>query len=153
MGNSLSSADTSSTSSNTKNLPQDFTMSVPFQTSSVKIVRLILAGIANHMEFSSDELEDLKIAIGEVFNFYLRHSQSSAKPNILVKATTSQDKLTVKIFADGMFVKEEWEASTVPEPSSEVSSLTILEFLVDDISIFESNSGSVIQFVKISDVQ
>jgi len=116
-------------------------------------VRLILAGIANHQKFSMDELEDLKIAVGEVFNFYLRHSESFIQPNILVKVATSHDELVVQVCSNGLFIKDQWNASTSSAPMGEVSSLTIIEFLVDKISVAETDEGSVIQFVKISEAQ
>lgn len=153
MGNSLSSQESTSNTSYSKNSSQNFSISVPFQTSSVKIVRLILAGIANHQKFSLDELEDLKIAVGEVFNFYLRHSESFIQPNILVKVATSHDELVVQVCSNGLFIKDQWNASTSSAPMGEVSSLTIIEFLVDKISVAETDEGSVIQFVKISEAQ
>lgn len=126
-----------------------FTLVLPYDVAFVTIARLVIAGIANHARFSYDELEDIKIAVGEVFNFYLNQSPKNPPASIKVQIDLQPDYLNIETTADGLFAKEKWKNQGLTKVSNnEISSRAILEHLVDTVQYEETTEGSIIRIQK-----
>ena len=69
------------------------TLSVPGRPEYVVVVRLAAAAIAGRMAFSYDEIEDLKVAVGEVCTAAILEGG----PEVNVFFEVGRDRLTVEV--------------------------------------------------------
>ena len=74
----------------------EFKISVPFSSSSVQVTRLIVAGVAQHYDITHDEIEDLKIAVGESFNFFLKNSEDNPNLEFSLLIRAYKNKIEIK---------------------------------------------------------
>lgn len=126
--------------------PHRFLLTVPFLPSSVKTVRLVMAGIANHQTFSIDEIEDVKIAVGEVMNFFLYQAPPDAAKCLSISVLATPDTIETQVHGYDLFVKERWGQNNEDTPS--LTSTSLLDFLVDEVLINETDEGTTILFRK-----
>lgn len=80
---------------------------IPSKSEYVSVVRLTASGIANHLGFSYEDIEDIKVAIGEACVNCIQHAypKRSDKDEIVVKfiLTTSYLGIIVRDFGKGIF--------------------------------------------------
>lgn len=102
--------------------PEEIRLTLPALASYARITRLAVAGLASRVGFSYDEIEDLRIAVGEVFGVLVDDRPDS--------------RLTFRCSLDGptMVVVASREPAT---PAPDVTDLTrqILEAVVDEADI------------------
>ena len=106
-------------------------LSLPASRDYVRVVRLTASAIATNLDFDVDELDDLRVGIGELANVALEASQPGATLEIVFTVAGSELRIEGTVSA---------EAGRVVE----LDSLTrqILEGVVDDYSI-EIGDGTV----------
>jgi len=126
----------------------EFSLETPFDPSYVTIVRLVAAAVANHLRFSLDEIEDLKVAVGESLNFFLTSFEEPKPRSLHLKIQSSPEGLDLQVQADGPHLGGLWEDQKKTASSQQVSSLLILENLVDRVSFQETKAGSEIRLTK-----
>lgn len=125
-----------------------FKLEVPLQSSSVKIVRLIASGIANHSGFSVDEIEDIKMATTETLNFFLNHCTQSALKSFKIDFISNEDHLSMRIFGEATNLQGIWASAQMPTNNAELSSLNILNYLVSSVKFHDHRDGSVVELTK-----
>ena len=100
-------------------------LSVPATRDYVRVVRLAASGIATNLGFDIDELDDLRVAVGELANLALERCKP--EPGTLdVVFTIADNELRI-----------EGTVAAVDDGAVELEPLTrqILEAVVDDYSI------------------
>lgn len=74
-------------------VPERITLSVPGRPEYVVVVRLAAAAIAGRMAFSYDEIEDLKVAVGEVCTAAILEGG----PEVRVFFDVERDRLAIEV--------------------------------------------------------
>jgi len=79
-------------------------LSVPAKANYISVVRLCVAGIADRMKFSVDDIEDVKIAVGEACINSIKHgydNKSDPDHVIRIRFLIHPDKLVVFVKDNG----------------------------------------------------
>lgn len=126
---------------------------IPCRPEFVGIARLAILGIASRMPFSYDEVEDVRLAVGEACTHAVeRAGQSSA--TIRIVSTIDPHALTITVTDD---VSEDTAAGP---PSEEARLLEeagvdqqglgalLMEILVDDVKIITNPTGTTVHLTK-----
>jgi anti-sigma regulatory factor (Ser/Thr protein kinase) len=103
-------------------------LTLPALATFARVARLAVTGLASRMGFSYDEIEDLRIAVGELTNVLIGDEASGgAEPGgrLELRCTFSADRLVVEA------------TRTPPGTEPAITSLTdqILRAVVDDVEI------------------
>lgn len=106
-------------------------LSVPALPQFARLARLTVAGLANRLEFTYDEVEDLRIAVGEACSLLIEAqaettASSGAGGRIDVTFTLTGDELVIEVSG---------EAGTVLREQGEGLSDLILDAVVDDVQV------------------
>jgi serine/threonine-protein kinase RsbW len=131
------------------------TITIPCKPEFVGVVRLALLGIASRLPFSYDEVEDLRLAVGEACTHAVERPGSIAA-TIQVVARISGPELDIEV------------TDTVPQGSPKKSStddsallaeagvdqeglgILLMEILVDKIQIVPGPDGTTVRLTKVA---
>lgn len=125
-----------------------FNLEVPLHATSTKIVRLVTSSVANHSGFSIDEIEDLKMAATETINFFLNHSSHSMDRMLRIEFFLKDGHLILRIFGQATNLQAAWASQFNPQTNSQISSLSILNYLVSSVRFHDERNGSTIELIK-----
>jgi serine/threonine-protein kinase RsbW len=95
-------------------------VTIPARADYVAVVRLSAAAVAGRMGFSYEDVEDIKVAVGEVCNLAIR----AGSPEIAVQFTVRPDDLVIRVTHRG-------DAPPAPDEASELS-IFLIDCLVDE---------------------
>lgn len=129
-------------------------LKIPCKPEYVGVARLVVLGVASRMAFSYDDVEDLRLAVGEACTSAIERAKAAnaENPQITIHCTMEQsDKLTIEI-ADNIpgFDSRGRLTLTGPNASEEQNiGALLMEILVDEIRA-ESlpDRGTTITMVK-----
>jgi serine/threonine-protein kinase RsbW len=131
------------------------TITIPCKPEYVGVVRLALLGIASRLPFSYDEVEDLRLAVGEACTHAVERAGSIAA-TIQVVARITGPELAIEV------------TDTVPQGSPKKSSsddsallaeagvdqeglgILLMEILVDKIQIIPGPDGTTVRLTKVA---
>ena len=115
-------ATTASTAPNTmfvsaaENNDEQVEVRIPAAPQWVRLVRLAAAGVASVLNFSIEEIEDIKLAVAEACNNAILHaqptrasqgaSQNTPLPTILVTLIPARDYIEIRVQDEGRLTKE-----------------------------------------------
>jgi serine/threonine-protein kinase RsbW len=74
---------------------------IPAQADFVGVVRLAVSGIASRMNFSIDEIEDIKVAVSEACTNAVQHAYGGGAGTIDIAFTLHSEKLEVVVKDSG----------------------------------------------------
>jgi serine/threonine-protein kinase RsbW len=116
------------------------TVSVPARTGFVHVVRAVTAGVAARLDFSIDEIDDLRLAVDEASAHVLSSNPSSSR--LTVRLMPFDDRLEIVTSGD--------EASpTWPDEGARGSmSWHVLAALTDEAMMERLDHGPAIRFTK-----
>lgn len=77
--------------------PEVIELKIPAKTKYMLVVRLSVTGIGQRMEFSVDDIEDLKIAVGEAYINSIRHGYEKEEPGNFIHITFSIQPTKIEI--------------------------------------------------------
>lgn len=128
---------------------------VPAKPQFVSVVRLTVSGLATRIGFSYDEIEDLKIAIGEAVTNVVHHAYSeNEEGEVVVGCGVFEDKIEIMVADYGnSFNFEEIKSKIGPYSDNEnVAALRegglglyLMEALMDEVRL--NNEGGVAVFM------
>lgn len=126
---------------------------IPCRPEYVGVARLAVLGIASRMPFSYDEVEDVRLAVGEACTHAVERAGSSPS-TIQITSTIGARALLIEV-ADNV------PAGTEPSvPSEEAQNLAeagvdqqglgalLMEILVDEVKIDSSAAGTIVRLTK-----
>lgn len=87
----------------------DAEVRVPAETAYVAVVRMATAGIAARLDFTLDDVEDLRMAVGEACAMVL--TKAAPQGSLSARFGLSQDRIDVEISADSLAIDP-------PDPNS-----------------------------------
>ncbi|MHB2017809.1 MAG: ATP-binding protein [Candidatus Xenobia bacterium] len=131
---------------NTKSKSQTVELSVPASPEYVQLVRLVLAGVGNAMSLNLEEIEDLKLAVGEAcYNVF----QQDPHPldQISIRACNDGKKLVVDVIqkTERLSLPKLFEMGTSTEKSI---GIILMKHLVDKVEYKSGPNGIQIRLVK-----
>jgi serine/threonine-protein kinase RsbW len=136
---------------NTMAAPATVTLTIPALPEFVGVARLAVLGVASRMKFSYDEVEDLRLAVGEACTGAIeRAARAASAGSVRINCLMDEDALTVEVHDNAPLVEAQPEAGGTFEPES-ISAL-LMEILVDGVSVTQDpDGGTVVTLVKKSD--
>ena len=135
----------------------NISITIPCASEFVGVVRLALSGVAARMNFSLDDIEDIKVAISEACTNAVQHAYgSNADPysqSIQVDVLAYADRLEVLVKDkgkgfDSAFLGTEEQISQSEENLGLGLGLTFVKSLMDDVELTTSETGTILRMVK-----
>lgn len=118
-------------------VPERITLSVPGRPEYVVVVRLAAAAIAGRMAFSYDEIEDLKVAVGEVCTAAILEGG----PEVRVVFDVERDRLAIE-------VRHQPENRTRQRRDEDLDKL-LVRVLMDQVTMEMDGAERVTRLVKL----
>ncbi|MEN6357526.1 MAG: ATP-binding protein [Armatimonadota bacterium] len=122
---------------------------IPCKPEYVGVARLAILGVASRMKFSYDEVEDVRLAVGEACTTSVEWAERNSKldSSIILRSEIAPDKLTVDIF-DEAGVRSDGEASGSVDQEPENLGALLITLLVDEVNVEPNNNGTRVRMVK-----
>lgn len=129
-------------------MSDNISISIPTKSEYVSIARLTASVLANKIGFDIEEIEDIKVAVGEACNNAVLHGKSSDTCDI--NFSVLEDCFQVEIIDSGKgFDMEEYKEPDLNNPKENGLGLFIMKSLMDDVEIKSTNGeGTYIKLVK-----
>lgn len=143
------------------------TLTIPCAPEYVGTARLTILGVASRMGFSYDQIEDIRLAVGEACANAIERSGGGRSSNgSAAAAAATESLLTIRSLVDAskLIIEVEDEAVEAPpepdptRPAGEVDfnshelGALLMEILVDEVSVdTKPNGGSCVRLVKYVD--
>lgn len=124
-------------------------MSIPTKSEYVSIARLTSSVIANKIGFNIEEIEDIKVAVGEACNNVVIHSKSDYSTFDL-EFFAEKESLTIKVIDNGNgFSYNEYKEPNLSDPKENGLGIFIMKSLMDDLEIESKiGEGTLIKMTK-----
>lgn len=123
-------------------------LTIPCRPEFVGVARLAMLGVASRMRFSYDEVEDVRLAVGEACTTSVewadRNGRSDSK--IILRSEIAADKLTVDIL-DSAGSRDESPGQAAEGEGENLGAL-LITLLVDEISIEPQGEGTHVRMIK-----
>lgn len=125
---------------------------IPSRPEFVGVARLAILGVASRMPFSYDEVEDIRLAVGEACNTAVERAIKANKTDtdIVIRSEILDGKLTVKVKDDADVLPIIPEASASPTDLDEQGlGALLMELLVDEFKVEpQPEGGTLVTMVK-----
>lgn len=123
-------------------------LSLPSKSEYVSIARLTASVIANNMGFDFDDIEDIKVAVGEACNNAVLHGQENACFDL--KFNVEEEKFIVEVKDNGHgFDYADYHAPDLENPKENGLGIFIMKSLMDEVNIDSAmGEGTVIKLTK-----
>jgi serine/threonine-protein kinase RsbW len=122
-------------------------LKIPCKPEYVGVARLAILGVASRMRFSYDEVEDVRLAVGEACTTSVEWAARNKREDssVLVRSYVTDTKLTVEIIDQAGERRE-----TAPVAATETESLgaLLITLLVDEVNVTSVDGGTHVQMVK-----
>ena len=133
--------------------PDTVELVIPCRPEFVGIARLAVLGIASRMPFSYDEVEDVRLAVGEACTHAVERAGESAA-FIHISSVIAPSALTITVSddvaADANTGPKSEEAQMLEEAGVDQQGLgaLLMEILVDDVKIETGPDGTTVRLTK-----
>jgi len=121
---------------------------IPSRAEWVGVARLAVAGIASRLQFSIEDIEDLKLAVAEACTNCIQHAHGSDA--VRISCAISSDKIVVTVQDSGKgFAGRELAPQELGEPKVGGLGVFLIRSLMDDVD-YELNpeSGTKLTMTK-----
>lgn len=124
-------------------------ISLPSKSEYVVIARLAASALANQCGFDIDDIEDIKVAVGEACNNAVLHT-GSGLATYDIHFSLRDDEFVVEIIDSGVgFDLNEYHEPNLDNPSVGGLGIFIMKSLMDDVKLSSSpQSGTAITLIK-----
>jgi len=124
-------------------------LTIPCKPEFVGVARLAMLGVASRMRFSYDEVEDVRLAVGEACTTSVEWAERNGKSesNITLRSEIASDKLTVDIY-DTAGERRDGNRGGDAEQESENLGALLITLLVDEITVQQEQGGTHVRMVK-----
>lgn len=127
-------------------------LKIPCRPEFVSVARLAILGVASRMQFSYDEVEDLRLAVGEACTTAVERAAKTNKTdtNITIRSEISDGKLTIEVEDRAGQVTEPPKGLQPPEELDEQNlGALLMELLVDEFKVEPTEEGgTLVRMVK-----
>tara|TARA_B100000965_G_C19437367_1_gene689232 strand:+ start:267 stop:725 length:459 start_codon:yes stop_codon:yes gene_type:complete len=124
-------------------------ISLPSKPEYVSIVRMTSSVVANKVGFNIEEIEDIKVAVGEACNNAVLHGCGESS-NFSVEFTIGEDKVIIEIRDEGNgFNVDKCPVPDICNPKEGGLGIFIIKSLMDDVEVKSSpGNGTIIKMIK-----
>jgi serine/threonine-protein kinase RsbW len=126
---------------------------IPPRPEFVGVVRLTVSAVASRLGFGFDDIEDIKVAVGEALTNAIQHAAEDARPDddVVVSCRMGADELTIEVRDRGKgFDPEQVRLAEAGEgPPESGLGLLLIETLMDQVE-FETrpDRGTQVRMIK-----
>lgn len=135
-----------------QNEPAVIELRIPCRPEFVGVARLAILGVASRMPFSYDEVEDIRLAVGEACTTAVERAIKADKTDssLIIRSEIIDSKLTIDVL-------DEVEPVAAPTQKDESADgfdeenigALLMELLVDEITVEETpGNGTRVQMIK-----
>ena len=136
--------------------PLQIQLTIPCVSEFVGIVRLAVSGVATRMNFSIEEIEDIKIAVSEACTNAVQYAYDNRGGNINVVCTLYSDSLEILVrdVGKGFSLSEEMmnkkaASDPVPDKLGLGLGMTFIKSLMDEADFkSELGKGTTVRMIK-----
>lgn len=123
---------------------------IPARPEYVSVARLAILGVASRMPFSYDEVEDVRLAVGEACTSTIERINGAGGANeVRLRCLIDANKLVVEVFDPSPLLPEPVAAGagmgSMDEPSL---GGVLIRILMDDVVTEPHQDGRVVRLVK-----
>jgi serine/threonine-protein kinase RsbW len=132
-------------------------LKIPCQAEFIGVARLVILGVASRTSFSYDEVEDLRLAVGEACTSAISRAEEAGKADSQIGITLDlrSDRMVIGVM-DSLPLAENSESKTEAtmssfDPANDNGNLgaLLMEILVDEIHTESSlENGTSVTMVK-----
>jgi serine/threonine-protein kinase RsbW len=128
-------------------------LTIPGRPEYVGVARLAILGVASRMRFSYDEVEDIRLAVGEACTTAIERASSGPMPTpeVRVRCLIDPSRLVVEV-SDNAPTSPELEPASIPEAVLEERSLggVLIRILMDDVQTTKDpeTGRNVVRMIK-----
>jgi serine/threonine-protein kinase RsbW len=122
---------------------------IPARPEYVGVARLAILGVASRMRFSYDEVEDIRLAVGEACTTAVEWAAKNSKQDtdVVVRSSIAESVLTVDIIDQaGQRMEPEDQANRDPDPES--LGALLITLLVDEVNVSSHDGGTCVTMTK-----
>jgi len=122
---------------------------MPCQPEYVGVARLTILGVASRMRFSYDEVEDIRLAVGEACTNSVEWARRNARQDtdIVIHSVMNGDALTIEV-EDQAGPRAETPEQSSRDQDTEGLGALLITLLVDEVRVIPREGGTCIQMVK-----
>jgi len=125
---------------------------IPCRPEYVGVARLAILGIASRMPFSYDEVEDVRLAVGEACTHAVERA-GSAQATIHINSTINAKALIIEVIddiAEGTVAVQSEESRLLAEAGVDQEDLgaLLMEILVDEVKVESLPTGTRVLLTK-----
>ena len=131
----------------TSPVPPTVALRIPCSPEYVSVARLTISAVASRMNFGIDDIDDLKLAVGEACANAIEHA---AEGDIDIICTMEPDQLVLSVKDCGIgFDPGAPRVEPVDEPPVGGLGLILIQALMDDVQIHsDPERGTEVRMVK-----
>ncbi len=121
---------------------------IPCKPEFVGVARLAILGVASRMRFSYDEVEDVRLAVGEACTTSVEWAERNGRTDtdIILRSEIAEDKLTVDIL-DRAGTRGDASRGNDEQETENIGAL-LITLLVDEIKVEPQAEGTCVRMVK-----
>lgn len=135
-----------------QNEPAVIELRIPCRPEFVGVARLAILGVASRMPFSYDEVEDIRLAVGEACTTAVERAIKANKTDsaLIIRSEIVDSKLTIDVLDDVEPVAAPSQDDESDEGFDEENiGALLMELLVDEIKVEETpGNGTRVQMIK-----
>lgn len=124
-------------------------ISLPSKPEYVSIARITSSVVANKIGFNIEEIDDIKVAVGEACNNAVLHGCESSN-NFSVEFTIGENKVIIEVKDEGRgFNVDKCPIPDICNPKEGGLGIFIIKSLMDDVEVKSSpETGTIIKMIK-----
>lgn len=124
-------------------------LSIPCKPEFVGVARLAILGVASRMRFSYDEVEDVRLAVGEACTTSVEWAERNGRSDgdIVLSSEIASDKLTVDILDSAGPRRDRSQEGDFDQEAENLGAL-LITLLVDEINVEPQDEGTRVRMVK-----
>lgn len=128
--------------------PAQVELIIPCRPEFVGVARLAMLGVASRMRFSYDEVEDIRLAVGEACTTSVEWAQRNRRPEstIVLRSEITPDKLIVDII-DTAGSRQD-DSGVGGQLDNENLGALLITLLVDEVKVEPRPDGTHVRMVK-----
>jgi serine/threonine-protein kinase RsbW len=118
---------------------------LPCKAEWVAVARLAIAGIANRLAYTVEDVEDLKLAVAEACTNRIRHADGAE--TIVIAAQVSADELCITVRDEGSNVQIA-AVPSVAELREDRLGIVLIQSLMDSADYHVDSDGGVVLVMR-----
>lgn len=121
----------------------------PCRPEFVGVARLAILGVASRMRFSYDEVEDVRLAVGEACTTSVEWAERNGRTEtaIVLRSEIGDDSLIVDIFDEAGGRNDNGRGQNSEQEPENLGAL-LITLLVDEVTVEPRDGGTHVRMVK-----